>query len=154
MTDISDNADNPASTADRRTFLKTAGLAGAAGALAGAAHGKFSLAPVSSAQAQTPPAAAGAKLSADKWWPSKWGATDEAGASNHITPAKVLDAVKLIRDGKVYRLGRVYEYGMPLFGQRAFTLRIPVERAPDGALPRFELKARRWVTEEIRANNA
>jgi len=36
----------------------------------------------------------------------------------------------------------------------AFTLRIPVERAPDGTLPRFELKARRWVTDEIRANNA
>ena len=36
----------------------------------------------------------------------------------------------------------------------AFTLRIPVERAPDGTLPRFELKAQRWVTDEIRANNA
>ena len=130
MTDTPDDAGNPSATADRRTFLKTAGLAGAAGALAGAAHGKFSLAPISAAQAQTPTPAPGAKLSADKWWPSKWGATDEAGASNHITPAKVLDAAKLIRDGKVYRLGRVYEAGMPLFGQRSFALRIP--GAPTG----------------------
>src|SRR5687768_14140538 len=114
-------ANSPA-TADRRTFLKTAGLAGAAGALAGAAHGKFGLAPIAPAQAQT---SAAPKLSAEKWWPSKWGADDEAGASNHITPAKVLDAAKWIRDGKVYRLGRVYEQGMPLFGQRAFVLRIP-----------------------------
>ena len=39
---------------DRRTLLRTAGLAGAAGAaFAGAMHGKFSLAPVTAAQAQT-----------------------------------------------------------------------------------------------------
>jgi kynurenine formamidase len=135
MTDAADLPENTrtdmSATADRRTFLKTAGLAGAAGALAGAAHGKFGLAPISPAQAQTPAQpAAPVKLSADKWWPSKWGADDEAGASNHITPAKVLDAAKWIRDGKVYRLGRVYEQGMPLFGQRAFVLRIP--GAPTG----------------------
>jgi len=39
---------------DRRTLLRTAGLAGAAGAaLAGSMHGKFSLAPITAAQAQT-----------------------------------------------------------------------------------------------------
>lgn len=32
--------------------------------------------------------------------PSQWGAGDEAGASNHITPAKVLDAVSLITTGE------------------------------------------------------
>jgi kynurenine formamidase len=107
---------------DRRNFLKTAAVASAAGAVAGTAHGKFGLAPIASAQAQpvAPP-----KLAAEKWWPSKWGADDEAGASNHITPAKVLETAKLIRDGKVYKLGRVYEQGMPCFGQRAFLLRIP-----------------------------
>jgi phenylacetate-CoA ligase len=36
----------------------------------------------------------------------------------------------------------------------AFTLRIPVSHAPAGSLPRFELKARRWVTEETRAKDA
>src|SRR5215813_3822762 len=77
---------------DRRTLLRTAGLAGAAGAaLAGAVHGKFSLAPISEAQAET----AAMPKGVDKpWWPSKWGKDDEAGASNHITPAKVLDAIK------------------------------------------------------------
>src|SRR5258706_8361386 len=124
--EMTDSADSPADlsdcspAADRRTFLKTAGIAGAAGAvLAGAAHGKFGLAPIASAQAQ--PAAP--KLSTDKWWPSKWGPQDEAGASNHITPQKVLDTTKWIRDGKVYKLGRVYEQGMPLFGNRGFLLR-------------------------------
>jgi hypothetical protein len=37
---------------DRRSFLKTDGIAGAASAVAGAAHGKFGLAPIASAQAQ------------------------------------------------------------------------------------------------------
>ena len=109
---------------DRRTLLRTAGLAGAAGAaLAGAMHGKFSLAPVTAAQAQT---ATSMPKGVDKpWWPSKWGKDDEAGASNHITPAKVLDAAKWIKDGKIYKIGRVYEQGMPLFGARVFALRIP-----------------------------
>ena len=40
------------------------------------------------------------------WWPSRWGAGDQVGASNWITPEKVLDAVKWIRDGKTYRMGR------------------------------------------------
>lgn len=59
------------------------------------------------------------------WWPSRWGPADEAGASNWITPEKVLTAVTLVKTGKTYRLGRDYEAGMPLFGARAFVLRIP-----------------------------
>ena len=57
--------------------------------------------------------------------PSVWGVDDEAGASNHITPAKVLSAVSLITTGQVYELGRVYEQGMPLFGTRVYRLTIP-----------------------------
>ena len=66
-----------------------------------------------------------APTSTQQWWPSRWGQNDQAGASNWITPDKVLDAAKLIRDGKVYRLGRVYEAGMPLFGTRTFSVTIP-----------------------------
>jgi kynurenine formamidase len=106
-------------SAERRGFLKAAGLAGA---VAGAGYGKFSLAPITPAAAEvmSPP-----KLSNQKWWPSKWGADDQAGASNHITPAKVLESAKWIKDGTVYKLGHDYESAMPLFGKRAFTLRIP-----------------------------
>src|SRR5919197_5165660 len=95
---------------ERRSFMKTATV----GAVAGAMAGKFSLAPIAPAQAQP----AGGRLT--PWWPSKWGAQDEAGASNHITPAKVMETAKWIRAGKVYKIGRVYESGMPLFGARAF----------------------------------
>lgn len=47
--------------------------------------------------------------------PSPWGPDDEAGASNTQTPAKVLEAKRLIKTGKVYRLGHVYEPGLPVF---------------------------------------
>ena len=63
--------------------------------------------------------------SGPQWWPSRWGPTDEAGASNLMTPEKVLEAVKLIKAGKVYRLGRVYEHGMPMRGQRSYKLTLP-----------------------------
>src|SRR2546426_9035469 len=35
-----------------------------------------------------------------QWWPSRWGPGDEAGASNLMTPEKVLEAVKLITAGE------------------------------------------------------
>lgn len=47
--------------------------------------------------------------------PSPWGADDEAGASNTQTAEQVRDSVKLVKTGKVYRLGHVYEPGMPTF---------------------------------------
>lgn len=59
-----------------------------------------------------------------QWWPSRWGAEDEAGASNWITAAKVLEAAKLIKTGTIYEMGRIAEGGMPMFGQRGFLLRI------------------------------
>jgi kynurenine formamidase len=61
----------------------------------------------------------------EKWWPSRWGADDERGAANLITPEKVLEATELIRTGQIYPVGRVYEYGMPLPGKRHFSLTIP-----------------------------
>ena len=60
-----------------------------------------------------------------KWWPSEWGPDDQRGAANRITPAKVLEANQLIRTGKIYSLGQTYEQGMPLAGNRHFSLTIP-----------------------------
>jgi len=99
---------------DRRALL-TAGLVGGAVAatalMSGAAH----------AQGTTMP-----MLTDKPWWPHpKWGKDDQAGASNWMTPAKVLESVKWIKDGKVYRIGRVYDATMPKFGPRVFVLRIP-----------------------------
>jgi kynurenine formamidase len=62
---------------------------------------------------------------ADRWYPSRWGADDQRGAANRLTPAKVLEAKAAIATGVVYALGRVYEPGMPMFGSRHYSLRIP-----------------------------
>lgn len=69
-------------------------------------------------------------LGQDQWWPSIWGSGDEAGASNWITNEKVMEAARLIETGDIYELGRPYETGMPLFGQRTYSLVIP--GAPTG----------------------
>jgi kynurenine formamidase len=104
----------------RRGFLHGGLVAGVAGLAAGAA------APVQVAQAQTGAATpAGDTPIGPRWWPSRWGPQDEAGGSNWITPAKVLEAVRLIKTGKVYEVGRVYEAGIPAFGTRVWALRIP-----------------------------
>ncbi len=51
---------------------------------------------------------------AEERCPSKWGAQDERGAANHVTPESVAKAAKLIRTGEVIELGRVLSSDMPL----------------------------------------
>ena len=67
--------------------------------------------------------------SGKKWWPSEWGADDQLGALNRLTPAKVLAAASLIQEGKIYDMGRVFEEDMPLFSltpqHRKYSLIIP-----------------------------
>ncbi len=59
------------------------------------------------------------------WWPHPiWGAGDQAGASNWITPAKILESIQLVKQGKVFELGQVYESAMPIFGQRSYSMSI------------------------------
>ena len=60
------------------------------------------------------------------WWPHPiWGAADQAGGSNWITPAKILEAMQLVKTGQVYEVGQIYERGMPLYGERTYAMVIP-----------------------------
>jgi kynurenine formamidase len=70
-------------------------------------------------------AATVARGQSDRWYPSRWGAADQRGAANRITPAKVLEAKNAIQKGTIYQLGHVYEAGMPMFGTRHYSIRIP-----------------------------
>ena len=54
---------------------------------------------------------------------SRWGKDDQAGASNLMTPERVMEAMKVIKTGNIIPLGRTYEPEMPLFGHRTFGLR-------------------------------
>jgi kynurenine formamidase len=71
--------------------------------------------PVAHAQTWKPPAESAR-------CPSKWGAGDERGSANHMKPASVLAATKLIRTGEVFELGHVLRQGMPLQATRQFNV--------------------------------
>ncbi len=57
------------------------------------------------------------------WTQQSWGPEDQRGAANYITEAKVVEAARLITDGKIYELGHTYEESMPK-GGRSFKLSI------------------------------
>jgi kynurenine formamidase len=82
------------------------------------------------AQSWRPPAA-------DARCPSKWGADDQRGAANHVTPANVLRAVRLIRTGEIVELGRVLSADMPFVGTRRFDLHSKRTNGPLGANKRM-----------------
>jgi len=73
--------------------------------------------------------AQGDEYTRKQWWPSPWGADDRLGALNRVTPAKVLEAAKLITTGVTYDMTHVYEETMPLFSitplPRKYTLIVP-----------------------------
>jgi kynurenine formamidase len=52
--------------------------------------------------------------------PSKWGASDERGAANHIKPQTVLNALKLIKTGEIIELAQTLGPNIPLVGTRRF----------------------------------
>jgi kynurenine formamidase len=59
------------------------------------------------------------------WGPSPWGPDDQRDAGNLMGPAKVLEAIRLIKTGEIVSLGHPYEATMPLAPGRAFALRMP-----------------------------
>ena len=73
------------------------------------------------------------------WFPSIYGAGDQLGALNEITPEKTLDALSLIKPNKnkppkTYNLGEVSERGINAFGDRVYeqTRNGPVSGQPSG----------------------
>jgi kynurenine formamidase len=79
------------------------------------------------------------------WWPNaEWGPEDQAGASNRITPEKVLSALKLATTGKMYELGQIYEQTMPFFGSRSYSMAL-VKITGGGALGANRLVANEEV---------
>jgi hypothetical protein len=114
-------AGDEAKGVSRRAFLQSSVAASVAAGLA-AHHTPES---VHAAPTEAAPVEQATTPIGPPWWPSRWGATDEAGASNMMTPENVLRVLPMIRTGRIFELGRVYEAGMPLFGARIFGLRIP-----------------------------
>ncbi len=61
---------------------------------------------------------------AQGWYPSKWGAADEVGAANYMTPARTLAAAQLVKTGKVYSLGITVTTSTPAYPPRTCSLYI------------------------------
>ncbi|MFU3245293.1 cyclase family protein [Pseudomonas paraeruginosa] len=67
------------------------------------------------------PFAAQSAAAAD-WYPSAYGAKDEIGAANLLTPEGVKQAVGLVRTGKTYPLAVPVDKNLPAFRHRSFRL--------------------------------
>jgi kynurenine formamidase len=104
---------------------------------------------------QTPPAAI--QNSTGGWWPSKYGAEDEAGALNEITPGKVLEAVGLVRQGLVYDLAHVLHQDIPAFPGRTFRQYLTTNyhhinlRRPDAGPAGLGSNSVNWIVEQVTA---
>ncbi|MSQ55673.1 MAG: cyclase family protein [Betaproteobacteria bacterium] len=69
---------------------------------------------------------------ADKRCPSKWGAADQRGSANLMTPETVMRATRLIKEGKVFELGKVLEPAIPKFGLRQYSILTQRSAGPGG----------------------
>lgn len=76
------------------------------------------------------PVVAGNNPVDEQWWPSEFGADDQAGATNWITPEKRLAAAKLVKTGRVATLGMPYHNRTPLFPGRVLSVTIPSGGGP------------------------
>jgi kynurenine formamidase len=63
-------------------------------------------------------------VSADDCVPSPWGADDQIGAANRVTPERTAAAAKLVKKGISHPLGIVIEPGMPAYPPRYTQLQV------------------------------
>jgi kynurenine formamidase len=84
-----------------------------------------------------------------RWWPSPFGADDQLGMLNHVDDAKRFAALSLVREGRLYDLGRVLDETCPVFPGRYFrqTLVTTAHHA-NVAMPVGENRVN-WVTEIV-----
>ncbi len=71
-------------------------------------------------------------LSPEKRCPSPYGADDERGAANLQTSESIAAAAKLIREGKMYELGKVLDRNIPMSPGRSFVLSVQRTSGPNG----------------------
>lgn len=69
-------------------------------------------------------AAASQAQAIEKCHKSKWGPNDQIGALNHITPADVQNAAKLVKRGKAVRMGIETNSKTPAFPPRTFAVTV------------------------------
>ena len=85
-----------------------------------------------------------------RWWPSPFGPDDEQGMLNHVDADKRIAALSLVRQGRLYDLGRVLDETVPVFPGRFFrqTLVTTAHHANGGGVGENRVN---WVTEHVSA---
>jgi kynurenine formamidase len=81
-------------------------------------------------------------------WPSPFGPGDQIGMLNHITDATRAAALRLVRSGRLYDLGRVLDENVPAFPGRYFrqTLVTTAHHANGGGMGANNVN---WITEQV-----
>jgi len=79
------------------------------------------------------------------WYPSRYGADDQAGALNEIAPADVVAAAGLVRAGHVHDLAHVLHADVPAFPGRTYSQTVAPDQDPIGT------NRVHWVVEQITA---
>ena len=82
---------------------------------------------------------AAGQVSAEACKHARWGAQDEVGNINLVTPASVLKASRLITAGKTYSLGIVIDSSTPAFAPRGLSLQVVQPGQQEGARPNFHM---------------
>lgn len=87
------------------------------------------------------------------WWPSRYGADDQIGTLNEITPERVAAAAQLVRKGVVVDLGRVLDEDTPKFPGRYWHQTLDVSphftnlQRPDAVGKGWGRNQINWITE-------
>ena len=85
---------------------------------------------------------------ATSWWPSPFGRDDQLGMLNHITEEKRAAAMRLVRSGRLYDLGRVLDKDVPALPGRYFrqTLVTTAHHINRGGLGANRVN---WIIEQV-----
>jgi kynurenine formamidase len=87
------------------------------------------------------------------WWPSRYGADDQLGSLNEITPAAVLAAAALVKQGQVVDMGRLLDDNTPKFPGRYWHQTVDASahftnrRRPDSGGQGWGQNQINWITE-------
>lgn len=87
------------------------------------------------------------------WWPSRYGADDQIGTLNEITPGQVLAAIGLVKAGTVVSLGPIIDENIPVFPGRYWHQTVDLSphvtnpRRPDATEMGWGKNVINWITE-------
>jgi kynurenine formamidase len=92
----------------------------------------------------------------DQWWPSRYGADDQIGALNEISPEAILRAVTHVRSGRTFDLSHVLDEHVPAFPGRTFRQylttpahQINARRADAGRQGGWGANDVNWIVEQV-----